>query len=79
MCKISNISKIEAGAKGLLIAFHNNVYGAALKLIDLVNRSFGVVKIRPDQKLLVEGNLADYQKRIEIIKKYVKLLCEMLQ
>ena len=79
MCKIANISKIEAGAKGLLIAFHNNVYGAALKLIDLVNRSFGVVKIRPDQKLLVEGNLADYQKRIEIIKKYVKLLCEMLQ
>lgn len=77
MCYAANIGKIDAGAKGILITFHNDTFKAVDKLIDLMNRSFGVVKIRPDQKLFIEGNLSDYKKRIDIIKKYVKLLSEM--
>ena len=77
LCRQANIAKIDAGAKGILIAFHNDTFKAVDKLLDLVNKSFGVVKIRPDQKLFIEGNLSDYAKRISIIKKYVKLLSEM--
>lgn len=77
MCYAANISKIDAGAKGILITFHNNNFRAVDKLIDMVNRSFGVIKIRPDQKLFVEGKLDNYQRRIELIKKYVKHLSEM--
>ncbi len=77
MCYAANISKIEAGAKGILISFYNDTFKAVGKLLNLVNRSFGVVKIRPDQKLFIEGRLEDYKKRIEIIRKYVKLLSEM--
>jgi len=78
ICYHAGISKVEAGAKGIMISFHNNVFKAVDKLIDLVNRSFGVVQIRPDQKIFIEGNLADYQKRIEIIKKYVTLFSQMV-
>ena len=78
ICHGAGISKIEAGAKGILISFHNNVFKAVDKLIDLVNRSFGVVQIRPDQKIFIEGNLADYRKRIEIIKKYVIIFHQMV-
>lgn len=74
MCKDAGISKIEAGAKGILISFHNDTFAHVDKLIDLVNRSFGVIQIRPDQKLFVAGDLSSYQKRIEIIKKYVTML-----
>lgn len=77
MCYAANIGKIDAGAKGILISFHNDSFKAVDKLVDLVNRSFGVIKIRPDQKLFVEGKLDDYKKRIELIKKYVKTLSEM--
>ena len=77
MCRKANIAKIDAGAKGILIGFHNDTFKAVDKLLDLVNKSFGVVKIRPDQKLFIEGDLSDYAKRIGIIKKYVKLLSEM--
>lgn len=79
LCKQAGISKIEAGAKGILIAFRNNVYNAVGSLMNLVNRSFGVVKIRPDQKLLIEGDLTNYKKRLEIIKKYVTLLASFLK
>ncbi len=74
LCYAAKIAKLEAGAKGILISFLNNTFKSVDKLIDLVNRSFGVIKIRPDQKLLIEGDLSSYQKRVEIIKKYVKLL-----
>lgn len=77
MCYSANIAKIDAGAKGILIAFHNDTFKAVDKLIDLMNRSFGVIKIRPDQKLFIEGKLDDYKKRVDIIKKYVKLLSDM--
>lgn len=77
LCYKANISKIDAGAKGILITFHNDTFHSVDKLLDLVNRSFGVIKIRPDQKLFIEGNLQDYQKRIGLIKKYVELLSKM--
>lgn len=77
MCKVAGIDRIDAGAKGILIGFHNNSFQAVDKLIELMNKSFGVLKIRPDQKLLIEGDLEDYTKRIGVIKKYVKLLSEM--
>lgn len=77
MCYTANIGKIDAGAKGILIAFHNDTFHAVDQLLALVNRSFGVVKIRPDQKLFIEGKLDDYRRRIDLIKKYVRLLSEM--
>ena len=77
LCYKANIAKIDAGAKGILISFHNDTFKAVDKLIALVNRSFGVIKIRPDQKLFVEGKLDDYQKRIALIKKYVETLSNM--
>lgn len=77
LCYAANVAKIDAGAKGILITFHHDTFKAVDKLLDLVNRSFGVIKIRPDQKLFIEGNLEDYQKRISLIKKYIDLLSKM--
>ena len=77
LCYKANIAKIDAGAKGILITFHNNTFHAVDKLLEMVNKSFGVIKIRPDQKLFVEGKLDDYQKRIALIKKYVLYLSQM--
>lgn len=79
LSKQAGIAKIEAGAKGFLIAFYHNVFANVSGLLDFVNRSFGTVKIRPDQKLFVDINLTDYKKRLEIIKKYVILLANLAQ
>ena len=71
LCRCANIEKIDAGAKGFLITFHNNVFRAPEKLVELVARSFGSLKVRPDQKLLVEKDLESYSRRLETIKDYV--------
>ena len=78
LCRLANVEKVEAGAKGILIAFHNNVFAATDKLFDFINKQFGAVKIRPDQKLFIEKNLESYAVRVETIKKYISHLAEML-
>ena len=56
----------------------NNVFAAPDKLIDFVTKQFGVVKIRPDQKLFIEKNLEDYAVRVENIKNYLHKLTALL-
>ena len=78
LCYKANIAKIDAGSKGILIAFHDNKFAAVEKLLDLVTKSFGVLKIRPDQKLFVDRDLSSYNERIAFIKKTVMKLIELL-
>lgn len=78
LCFAANIEKIDAGAKGVLITFHNNVFKNPDALIDFVARQGGTVKIRPDQKLFLERNLENYATRIETIKKFVERLVSMV-
>lgn len=79
LCREANIEKIDAGAKGILIAFHNNIFKAPEKLINWVAKQFGVVKIRPDQKLFIERDLQNYATRVETIKTYVGKLVDMVK
>ena len=78
LCYKANIAKVDAGAKGILLTFHNNTFAAADKLIDLVARSFGTLKIRPDQKLFFERDLVAYDIRIAMIKKLIDQLIQLL-
>ncbi len=78
LCYKANIAKVDAGAKGILIAFHNDKFAAVDKLIDLVSRSFCVLKIRPDQKLFIDRDLSAYNERIAFLKKAVVKLVELI-
>jgi len=75
---LANVEKIDAGGKGILMAFHNNIFAAPEKLIDFIAKQFGVVKIRPDQKLFIEKNLEDYTVRVDTIKTYLRKLIGLL-
>ncbi len=77
LCYTANVAKIESGAKGALITFRNNTFKNVDGLLDLVAHSFGVVKIRPDQKLFLEKDLSQYSVRIESIKNLIVKLSDM--
>ncbi len=77
LCRRANVEKIDAGSKGILIAFHNNIFARPENLIEMIQMSFGVIKIRPDQKLFIEKNLESYDVRVETIRNYVKKLSDL--
>lgn len=77
LCRQANVEKAEAGAKGILLTFHNNIFARPEKLIDFVQKQFGAVKIRPDQKLFIEHNLENYAVRIDVLKSYLGKLVQL--
>ena len=78
LCRVANIEKVEAGAKGILLMFHNNCFPNPEKLIDFIQKQFGAVKIRPDQKLFIEHNLENYTTRVNVLMTYIKKLVDLV-
>ncbi len=74
---LANIDRIEAGAKGILLSFHNNTFKNVPALMSFINQQFGTIKIRPDQKIFIDKELISYKARLETIKKYVGKLYEL--
>ena len=77
LCRIVNIERIDAGAKGFVIGFHDNKFRSPEKLIDLIARSGGSIKVRPDQKIFVSADLSGYAQRLETIRKFINKLCSL--
>lgn len=77
ICALCNIERIEAGAKGILLTFHNNTFKNVANLMTFISQQLGAIKVRPDQKLFIERDLTSYKVRLETIKKYVRKLYEL--
>jgi len=56
---IANISKIDVGARGTLVSFHENDFPDGPGLIAYVDRLAGIAKLRPDMKLVINRAWSD--------------------
>jgi transcription-repair coupling factor (superfamily II helicase) len=61
---IANIAKIDVGAKGTLVSFHNDEFIDPVGLIAYTERLNGAVKLRPDSKLVVNRAWGDPAARL---------------
>ncbi|MFN9579767.1 MAG: transcription-repair coupling factor [Novosphingobium sp.] len=60
----ANIAKIDVGAKGTLVSFHNDEFIDPAGLIAYTERLNGAVKLRPDSKLVVNRAWGDPAARL---------------
>ena len=63
-CLKANIAKIDMGARGALVTFHNDNFKNVEGLLAYVERLKGTAKIRPDQKLMISRVWRDPQSRL---------------
>lgn len=75
MCKKTNIERIDTGAKGAVISFHNNYFAKSETLLKHIERNPRRLKLRPDQKLVFTHEFKDFNEKISAIK---KLLLELI-
>ena len=78
ICYQAGIEKVDAGAKGILLTLRGNNFARPEKLMELIFSSFGVIKVRPDQKIFIEKDLSEYTVRVDSIKKYVNQIKNLL-
>ncbi len=79
----ANIAKIDVGARGTLVTFHNDDFPDGPGLIAYVDKLQGTAKLRPDMKLVINRAWVDPQSRLNglfqltkglsgIVRKYEK-------
>jgi transcription-repair coupling factor (superfamily II helicase) len=52
LCRRTNVEKIEAGPKGVVLAFRDNIFANPEALISYIQKQGSAVRIRPDQKVV---------------------------
>ncbi|MCW1403079.1 transcription-repair coupling factor [Novosphingobium sp. MW5] len=60
----ANIAKIDVGAKGSLVSFHEDTFPDPAGLIAYCQRLEGTVKLRPDNKLVITRTWGDPRSRL---------------
>ncbi|MCS6931765.1 MAG: transcription-repair coupling factor [Acetobacteraceae bacterium] len=76
LCRAANVEKLEAGPKGMVLAFHRNRFPDPGALVGWITAEKGVVRIRPDQKLAVAREM-DGPTRLREAKRIVGALAAL--
>lgn len=74
MCKQAGVSHVEAGPKGAVIGFHNNSPPNVEGLLGWIAGKGGVIKLRPDQKLVAIRAWDTADQRVKGVKSLMKEL-----
>ena len=75
-CRAANVEKLDAGPKGMVIAFRKNDFANPAGLIQWISSRGGTVKLRPDQKLVVARDM-DLSARLGIARDVLGALVKL--
>lgn len=77
LCRRANVDRIEAGAKGAVIAFRDNKFDNPEGLLKWITSNAPLAKVRPDQKVVWFEDWADIETRLrgtrELLQNLVKI------
>jgi transcription-repair coupling factor (superfamily II helicase) len=56
LCRDAGVSKVEAGPKGAVVAFHGDRFANPAGLVRFIQEHSGTAKLRPDHRLVIARN-----------------------
>ncbi len=65
LCRKANVEKVDAGPKGMVIAFRNSTFSNPAGLIRYIGEQGSLAKVRPDQKIVLIRDWEDPEKRLK--------------
>ena len=76
LCRRANVEKVDAGPKGAVIAFRNNVFANGAALVRDIAAEGTLAKIRPDQKVVF---IRDWARPVERLKGVATILTRLVK
>ena len=73
-CYKLNIDRIEAGPKAILFGFRDDIFPHPEKLLSYINNNPLIIKIRPDQKIVLKYADDNPTRRIARIASFLEAL-----
>ena len=77
LCRAAGVEKIDAGEKALVISFRDNKFARPERLIAWIQKNAPAVKVRPDQRVLVQRAWADERQRLSGVSGVVAALARL--
>jgi len=78
-CLRANVEKVDAGPKGVTIAFRKETFANPAGLIEWISRERGAAKLRPDHKLVIMREWADEADRVKGVQRLASRLAEIAE
>ncbi|MGC1270371.1 MAG: transcription-repair coupling factor [Croceibacterium sp.] len=73
------VAKIDVGARGTLVTFHNDMFPDPAGLLAYVDRLQGTARLRPDMKLVIDRAWSDPQSRLNGLLQLTKGLSAIVR
>jgi transcription-repair coupling factor (superfamily II helicase) len=77
LCRAAGIERVEAGPKGAVIAFRDNVFANPLGLVAFIATQVGTAKLRPDHRLVFRRDWDGEDARLAGAKRLVQQLADI--
>ena len=77
LCRQAGIERVDAGPKGAVLTFRNNSFARPDKLVGYIAGRGGLMKLRPDHKLVYTRVWDDEALRVTGVKRLMKDLADM--
>jgi transcription-repair coupling factor (superfamily II helicase) len=77
LCRAAGVEKIDAGEKAVVISFRDNKFARPDRLIAWIQKNAPAVKVRPDQRVLVQRAWADERQRLSGVSGIVSALARL--
>ena len=78
LCRIAFIDQIDAGPKGALVRFRDNFFPASEELVRLISESNGKLRVRPDQKIVVNEEWPLVEARFRGLTTFIEELIHLI-
>jgi len=77
LCRAAQVEKIDAGEKAVVFTFHDNKFARPERLIGWIQKNAPLVKVRPDQRVIVQRVWKDERQRLSGVMSIVSSLAKL--
>lgn len=77
LCRRANVARLDAGPKGVVIAFRDNRFPKPERLVEYIGNNRGRMKVRPDHRLVVSEDTHSPADRLALARRVVDQLARL--
>ena len=77
LCRQAGVAKVDAGPKGMVLAFHENSFAKPERLVGWIAENTGKVRLRPDHHIVVSGATTSPTERLQQVRGLVDELARL--
>ncbi|HEY8578994.1 MAG TPA: TRCF domain-containing protein, partial [Beijerinckiaceae bacterium] len=79
LCRKAHVEKVDAGPKGVIVAFRDNAFANPAGLVRYVSEQGPRAKVRPDMRIVFIRDFADADERLEGARQIMRALAGLAQ